>query len=215
MGRPRQLCRRLEVPKANRIYCDGALSDKTNIRTFLAEQAPIMLAFSIANGKLAVIPALPFDSNYEITASQGLAISHYFTLGNIIEGSYAASYLEIPDRAPVRAVMMWRMGEKNSQPSKDSRLMRWDDQWPGNGADDPPLEFVSSTSRAPQQTYDLSQWVSNEEQALMVGRFLMSQRQRVTHRVSFKTTPYGLNIAPGQHIKLDVPTSPPHRRPSV
>jgi hypothetical protein len=48
---------------------------------------------------------------------------------------------------------------------------------------------------------------------MMIGRYLLALRQRVTHRVSFKTTPYGLNIGPGKYIKIDVPEVP--TRPSA
>ena len=104
--------------------------------------------------------------------------------------------------------MVWREGAKNSQPTKDSKLLRYDDSWSGNGSDDPPMDFVSSPSRAPQQTFDLSQWVTNEDQAMMIGRYLLALRQRITHRINLKTTPYGLSIAPGSFIKVDVPEVP-------
>jgi hypothetical protein len=35
-------------------------------------------------------------------------------------------------------------------------------------------------------------------------------RRRVTHTVSFKTTPYGLNLAPGNYIRVATEASPYH-----
>ena len=195
--------------RANKIHFDGAISDKVNIRQFLSEQAPLnLLSFSIANGKLALIPALPYSSSYKLNGDKRIPIANIFTLGNIIEGSYSASYVDVSQRAPIRAVMTWREGAKNSQPSKDSRLIRYDESWAGDGPDDPPMAFVSPVNRSPQQTFDLSQWVTNEDQALMTGRYLLALRQRITHRVNFKTTPYGLSISPGCYIKIDVPEVP-------
>ena len=195
--------------QANKIFFDGGLAEKRNVRQFLSEQAPFnLLQFTIANGKLAIVPALPFDSNYRITDKQAVKISHFFNLGNIIEGSYTASYTDVADRAPIRAVMVWREGQKFSQPTKDSNLIRYEATWGGNGSNDPALEFSSNPMRAPMQTFDMSQWCSSKEQAMMIGRFLLSQRQRITHRISFQTTPFGLSVAPGDYIKLDVPEIP-------
>jgi hypothetical protein len=165
--------------------------------------------FSIANGKLALVPALPFDNNtFEISDTKPVTISHYFNLGNIIEGSYTASYTDISERVPIRAVMIWRSAEIDSQGRLDSQLVRYRDDWSGNGPRDPAMSFVSSPSRGTQQTFDLSEWVSNKRQAMMIGRYLLAQRQRITHRINFKTTPYGISIAPATYIEINVPEAP-------
>ena len=195
---------------ANKIFIDGALSDKVNVRQFLAAQSPMNLVnFSIANGQLALVPALPFDSNtFEISATKPVTISHYFNLGNIIEGSYTASYTDIAERMPIRAVMVWRSAEIDSQGRLDSQLVRYRDDWSGNGPNDPAMSFVSSPSRGTQQTFDISEWVSNKRQAMMIGRYLLAQRQRITHRINFKTIPYGISIAPATYIEINVPEAP-------
>ena len=196
--------------QANKIFIDGALSDKVNIRQFLSEQSAMNLVnFSVANGRLALIPALPYDSNtFLISDTKPVTISHYFNLGNIVEGSYTASYTDVSERMPIRAVMIWRSAEIDSQARLDSELVRYQESWPGNGVDDPAMDFVSAPSRGTQQTFDLSAWVSNKRQAMMIGRYLLAQRQRVTHRINFKTTPYGISIAPATYIEINVPEAP-------
>ena len=196
--------------QANKIFIDGALSDKVNIRQFLSEQSAMNLVnFSVANGRLALIPALPYDSNtFLISDTKPVTISHYFNLGNIVEGSYAASYTDVSERMPIRAVMIWRSAEIDSQARLDSELVRYQESWPGNGVDDPAMDFVSAPSRGTQQTFDLSAWVSNKRQAMMIGRYLLAQRQRVTHRINFKTIPYGISIAPATYIEVNVPEAP-------
>jgi hypothetical protein len=195
---------------ANRIFIDGALSDKVNVRQFLASQSSMNLVnFSIANGKLALVPALPFDSNtFEISATKPVTISHYFNVGNIIEGSYTASYTDVSERMPIRAVMIWRSAEIDSQARLDSQLIRYREEWPGDGPNDPAMSFVATPSRGTQQTFNLSEWVSNKRQAMMIGRYILAQRQRITHRINFKTTPYGLSIAPATYIEINVPEAP-------
>ena len=195
---------------ANKIFIDGAVSDKVNVRQFLSSQSSMNLVnFSIANGKLALAPALPFDTNtFEISDTKPVTISHYFNLGNIIEGSYTASYTDIAERMPIRAVMVWRSAEIDSQGRLDSQLVRYRDDWSGNGPNDPAMSFVSSPSRGTQQTFDISEWVSNKRQAMMIGRYLLAQRQRITHRINFKTIPYGISIAPATYIEINVPEAP-------
>ena len=168
-----------------------------------------LLNFSVANGKLAVVPALPFDSKtYKISSTKPVTISHYFNLGNIIEGSYTASYVDVSERMPIRAVMIWRNAEVDSQGRRDSELVRYRSDWAGNGSKDPAMDFVSDPARGTQQTFDLSEWVSSRSQALMIGRYLLAQRQRITHRINFKTTPYGISIAPATYIEINVPDAP-------
>ena len=195
---------------ANKIFIDGAVSDKVNVRQFLSSQSSMNLVnFSIANGKLALAPALPFDNNtFEISDTKPVTISHYFSLGNIIEGSYTASYNDVSERMPIRAVMIWRSAEIDSQGRLDSQLVRYSETWPGDGFRDPAMSFVSPPSRGTQQTFDLSEWVSNKRQAMMIGRYILAQRQRITHRINFKTTPYGISIAPGSYIEINVPEAP-------
>ena len=46
------------------------------------------------------------------------------------------------------------------------------------------------------------------DHAVLVAKYLLSIRRRVTHTVKFKTTPEGLNLAPGQYIKVVTQASP-------
>jgi hypothetical protein len=86
--------------------------------------------------------------------------------------------------------------------------VRYREEWPGNGPNDPAMSFVATPSRGTQQTFNLSEWVSNRRQAMMIGRYILAQRQRITHRINFKTTPYGLSIAPATYIEINVPEAP-------
>jgi hypothetical protein len=109
---------------------------------------------------------------------------------------------------PIRAVMIWRNAEVDSQGRLDSELVRYRSDWTGNGANDPAMDFVSDPARGTQQTFDVSEWVSNKRQAMMIGRYILAQRQRITHRINFKTTPYGVSIAPATYIEINVPEAP-------
>ena len=193
--------------KCNGIYFDGALQNKRNLRAFLAEQAPLNIcAFTIGNGKMALQPALPTTEANVIDAKNPIKVKHYFNEGNIIDESYTASYLDASERSLFRAVVIWREATKNNQSIKNSVLIRWNEDWtdPNTGEK---LVFSGKPERAPQETFDLSQWVTSRKQAEMIGRYLLSIRYRVTHAIQFTTTPYGVSVAPNDYIKLDVSES--------
>ena len=48
----------------------------------------------------------------------------------------------------------------------------------------------------------MTDYCCSEDHAVMAAKYLLSIRDRVTHTVSFQTTPEGLNLAPGQFIKV-------------
>ena len=189
--------------KCNGIYFDGALQNKRNLRDFLTEQAPLnMCAFTIGNGRMALQPALPTSGNGAIDATSPIKITHYFNEGNIIDEN---CHTDASERALFRAVIIWREGTKNNQPVKNSAYPLNED-WvdPSTGEK---LIFSGRPERAPQETFDLSQWVTSRKQAEMIGRYLLSIRYRVTHSIQFTTTPYGVAVAPNDYIKLDVSES--------
>ena len=53
-----------------------------------------------------------------------------------------------------------------------------------------------------EQSFDLSEFCTNREQALRTARFLLSVRRRITKTVSFKTVPDALGVQPGSYIRV-------------
>jgi plastocyanin len=179
----------------NRIYFDGVIENQVNIREYITQLAPLHLChFVIANGKFTVEPALPTESDGSLRQG-AVTITALFTAGNIIENSFAVNYLEADDRQFFRAVMTYRESAKNQLPESRSMMVLWAD-----GTD----EF----KQAKMETYDLSAFCTYREQAFLAARYLMSMRRRITHTISFKTTPEGLYLAPGQYIRVVTKASP-------
>jgi predicted phage tail protein len=54
----------------------------------------------------------------------------------------------------------------------------------------------------------MTQYCTSRDHALLVAKYFLSIRRRVTHVVKFSTTPYGLNLAPGNFIKIFTEASP-------
>jgi hypothetical protein len=178
--------------KANRLFFDGVLGDAVNVRQYIGETAPFFLCnFVIRDGKFSIVPALPITAAGEISTGP-VTISQLFTAGNILEDSFELEYLAAEERKPFQAVVRYRDETKNQLPQERNIVVRWAD------AD----EFTASES------FDMTAYCTSEQHARMVGKFFLSIRQRVNHTIRFRTTPYGLNLAPGEFIKVVTEASP-------
>jgi hypothetical protein len=179
--------------KANDIYCDGAIDTRRNFKDFATEQAPYNLcSFVIENGKFAIIPALPYN-NAGVIDPNALEVAALFTDGNIIDDTFEIEYLDKDQRQDFRAVVSYRQTQKNAFPTVRTVSVRWNE--PGSDA-------------YPQEVIDLTDFCSYREQALKTARYLLSVRRHVNHVVRFKTSPYGLALAPGKYIKVATQTTP-------
>lgn len=178
--------------KANRLFFDGVIGTSSNLRQFIADTAPFFLCnFVISDGKFSVLPALPTTASGEISL-EPVPISQIFTAGNILEDSFELEYLGAEERKPFQAVVRYREERKNQLPKERNIVARWN-------TDD---EFL------PLESFDMTQYCTGEHHARMVAKFFLSIRKRVTHTIRFRTTPYGLNLAPGQYIKVVTEASP-------
>lgn len=181
--------------KTNHIYFDGAIADARNFRDTVSELAPYNLcAFVIRSGKFTIVPILPYDANGNINP-RNLPIAALFSDGNIIEDSFEIDYLDADERRDFRAIVSYREGYKNAFPTTRTIAVRWNE---------------SGSTAYPQETFDLSSFCTHKEHALKVARYMLSIRRHVRYVVRFKTTPYGLNLAPGNYIKVFTKVTPYH-----
>jgi hypothetical protein len=175
--------------RANKIFFDGVVEDSNSLRSFLYDNAALQLCnFTIKNGRFGMMPALPYDSSYQISTTP-IAIEQIFTAGNIIQDSLQVQYIDAAQRSNFRALVSWRITVENDLPTQASALVDWADIAEGNRA-------------TTQQAFDLTDFCTNRAQALLTARFLLSIRRRVTHTVSFKTVPDALGIQPGSYIRV-------------
>lgn len=175
--------------RANKIFYDGVIEDTESFRTFIYDNASLQLcSFTIKNGRFGMIPALPVNSNDEISL-QPISVEQIFTAGNIIEDSLQLQYIDVSQRSNIRALVTWRVTVQNDLPYQASALMHWSD--------------INVNERSTtEQSFDLSEFCTNREQALRTARFLLSVRRRITKTVSFKTVPDALGVQPGSYIRV-------------
>ena len=178
--------------KENKLFFDGAIDQPTNIRQFISDLAPFFLcSFVISNGQFSIVPAIPFDESGTISEAP-IKIQQLFTSGNIIEDSFSVEYLSTEERKNFQAVMRYRQEQRNQFPEERTLVVRWSD-----------LPEAATT-----ETFDMVQYCTSRQHAFTVAKYFLSLRRRVTHTVRFRTTPYGLNLAPGDYIRVVTQASP-------
>lgn len=179
--------------RTNSLFFDGAIADSVNVRQFIADTAPYMLCnFVISDGKFSVVPALPVTSAGEISADP-IQIKQLFTAGNIIEDTFTLEFLSAEERKNFQAVMRYRVERKNQLPEDRTLVVRYQE---------------IGASAYPIESFDMTQFCTTREHAFLAGKYFLALRRHVTHSVTFKTTPFGLDLAPGDYIKVITEASP-------
>ena len=180
--------------RTNGLFFDGVLGSTVNLRQFIADTAPFMLCnFAITDGKFSLVPALPYTANGAISTDP-IQIKQLFTAGNILEDTFELTYLNAEERKDFQAAMRFRQERENQLSSEKNIVVRWND-----GTD---------SSAHPLEQFDMLQYCTSQNHAELVARFFMSIRRRITHSIQFKTTPYGMDLAPGNYIRVVTEANP-------
>ena len=180
--------------RANRLFWDGSISEPVNLRTWLATTAPSVLCFtSLKNGKLALEPALPYHADGVIDTTNPILISAMFTEGNIIEDSLEIDWLELEERKLFQCAIIFNISRPNQFPEQRTLIARYTD--------------VANSTELPIEEFDLPH-INSIEHAQRVARYFLAVRRYQTHTITFKTLPWGLNLEPGQFIRVASEMSP-------
>lgn len=182
-----------------KLFFNGAITDRTNLRQFIADLAPYFLCnFIVSDGKFSLKPALPVLQESGEVNTGPVAIEQIFTEGNILEDTFKVEYLGAEERRPFQAVVRYRQEKKNKLPEeKTITIKALGSEYNRSNVDILPLE-----------QFDLTQFCTSEHHALLVAKYFLSLRQLITHTISFSTTLEGLNIQAGSFIKVVTQASP-------
>ena len=179
--------------RTNKLFFDGAITDPVNIREFITATAPFFLCnFVISDGLFSLVPAVPTTASGTISTG-AVPIKGLFTGGNILEDTFRIEYINSEERNNIQAILRYREGVKNQLPQERTLNIRWNQ---------------SGSTGDKIETFDLTQYCTSRDHALLAGRYLLSIRRRITHTVTFKTTPQGLSLAPGDYIRVVTTASP-------
>ena len=169
---------------------DGVIAEQTPWRQFWAETAPFsLLEFARVGGRETLIPAVPV--NAAGVANREVVVNALFTAGNVLEGSYKEEFIDYGSAVQdLIATVIYR--ETESQ-----------DVFPRNSSVTVSLKDVEDDV-AVLQSFDLSQFVTQREQAILFAKLLCNQRRWIRRGIEFKTFPTDTPISPGAYIYVDI-----------
>ena len=175
----------------NKLFMDCLIADPGNWRQFWVSSAPYnLLEFARINGRETLVPSVPFNPiTGEIT--RDVAISALFNQGNIIEDSYKEEFMDYDSNVQdVIATGIYRATDPGSAFAVNKSVAV-------KLADAKEIDCV-------RQTFDLSAFVTNEEQTVLFLKLICNLRRYVRSAIEFKTFPTTTPIFPGAYIYVDV-----------
>jgi hypothetical protein len=176
--------------RANQLYMDGVIAQQTPWRQFWSEVAPFsLLEFGRIGGKETLVPAVPSNAAGQIT--RAVSISALFNQGNIIEDSYKEEFIDYgADTQDLIATVVYR----------DTEI---DEAFPRNNSVEVRRSGIVDAG-AVRQSFDLSQFVTNRDQAIKFGKLICNQRQLVRRAIEFSTFPTDSVLSPGAYIYVAI-----------
>lgn len=177
-----------------RLFFDGALAGRVNLRQWAADVAAAHLCFfGESAGKFWLRPAWPGT----VSDPQPVPIKGIFTAGNILENTFSLEFLEPEDRRPIQVSVKFReerlsVNLDNPGVFSTEREILVREVAPF-GKDTDPIESI-----------DLSDYVTSREHAIDAAKFIVRMRRIPDHAVRFSTTHEGLvaAIQPGDFIRV-------------
>lgn len=193
----KNFCKNNNLPGGIQLFMDGVIADTGSWREFWTANAPFsLLELARKNGKETLVPALPVNASGEAAEDSGLPIemqvSALFTTGNILEGSYKEEFLDYGAATEdLIASVIYRDYDGKELFSKNKSV-------------EVSLKDTEDNPNAVRETFDLSQFVTQREQAVMFGKLLCNQRRHIRKAVEFKTFPSEAIVEPGAFVYVDV-----------
>lgn len=187
----RQLALTKRFCQANNLFMDCVIASPRSWREFWVEVAPFnLLEFARIGGRETLVPAVPYDPNTgQITRT--INVSAIFNQGNIIEDSYKEEYMDFGSNVQdIIASIIYTDIPADAVFSKKKSLE---------------VQLADTLEvDAIRQTFDLSLYVTNPEQAILFGKLICNLRRYVRQAVEFKTYPTLDPISPGAFVYVDI-----------
>ena len=179
-----------EFCKVNQLFMDGVIAEQTPWRQFWAEVAPFsLLEMGRIGGKETLVPAVPCSSSGAILSQ--VPISALFNSGNILEDSYKEEFIDYGTNVQdLIATVIYRDTES-------------DGVFPRNRSVDVRRSGVTEEI-AVRQTFDISQFVTNRNQAIMFAKLMCNQRRHIRKIIEFRTFPTDSVLSPGAYVYIDI-----------
>jgi hypothetical protein len=128
-----------------------------------------LLGFVQDQGQYQLKPLLPVDGSNRIS-SVNVPITHRFTADDIVVESYRKDYVDSSKREPFCALLTWRSQQEALFGVSKSTEVRY------NG----------TATDGPYEQYDLEEFCTDQEHAVLVGKFILAGRKHSSHAVTFQ-----------------------------
>jgi hypothetical protein len=175
----------------NKLFMDCVIADPRSWREFWVEVAPYnLLEFARIGGRETLVPAVPYNTSTG-AITRTVNITALFNQGNILEDSYKEEYIDYGSNAQdiIANVIYTDMPDDAVFAKKKS------------------VEVVLKDTvevDAIRQTFDISNYVSSYNHAVLFGKLLCNTRRHVRQAIEFKTYPTSDPISPGAYIYVDI-----------
>lgn len=177
--------------ETNKLYMDGVVADPSSWREFWVGVAPYsLLEFARIGGQETLVPAVPYNPLNGAMQRQ-VNISALFNQGNILEDSYREEHLDYGSNVQdLIASVTYRETDLDGVFARNRTVeIRRKD---------------ASEVDSIRQTFDLSAFVTNRDQAILYGKLLCNSRHWVKRAVEFRTFPTQDPLSPGAYIYVDI-----------
>ena len=167
--------------QANGFLWDGVISDASNIRDFIYEQAVFcLLDFTIIGGMFALVPTVPYTSDYRIdrdaSFSNGrIRVRALFTDGNM--RNYKTTFLASAERENFVAEVKYREERLNGFPEMRSFRIRLKEL-----ENDDRNEYTINDT---VEVFDMTQFCTNKQHAIDFAKFALRVREKSRPRYRF------------------------------
>jgi hypothetical protein len=179
----------------NKLFYSDALVEQSNLRVLLSQIAPAMLCnLVIRNGRFSIEPSLPIHADGSINTDRVPFIG-MFTSGNIVDNTFSVEYLPAEERQDFIAVVRYRQERVNQFAESRAIIAKYTSAELGSTIDPPVEEFNLS-------------FITSKEHAILVAKYYLSIRRRITHTITFKTSPFGIALTPGAFIRVVTESNP-------
>ena len=186
-----QLARSKKFCEVNKLFMDGVIAEPTSWREFWSSVAGFsLLELAKKDGKEALVPAVPYNPTTG-KIEKKLTISALFNPGNILEDSYKEEFLDYG--ANVQDVIITIIFRKIERDGVFAR----------NDSVEVKLKDTDE-STALRQTIDMSSFVTNKDQALLVAKYLCLIKRHSRRGIEFKTFPNDSFVEPGGYIYVEL-----------
>ena len=191
-----QLARSKKFCERNKLFMDGLIAEPESWRQFWANNAAFsLLELAKIDGREALIPGVPYEkSSGKIASKETLVtvpIAALFNQGNILEGSYKEEFIDYgTSTEDVIVTIIYRDNEREGAfPRKNSVEVK--------------LTSANEDS-ALRESIDTSQFVTNKDQAILLGKLLCQTRRHSRRAIEFKTFPTDSYVGPSAYIYVEL-----------